>query len=362
VTRIERQLYVQAWATSVTLHGIAVTLAVLLVSQIKPLALQETFQWNVSLVETPKEQSVEPRVKTARPPAPAPHPQVQPMQPVTTTPHVVLQEVQTRQPNPVITVEERQPLLEAPKAMERLAVQAVAQSSMVQQQPIVTQTLPSVKEVAHAHEAERVERLPESVVQSVVPAKQPSAVYLTDNEPALRSATTVGAPMAKAKDSVVMEQVAAAVNASSPLERAEPVVEATRDNQLSQVATVPRESMAPPRSSELAQPMTRGVQQAPTTRADYGWLIESIGKRLAELKRYPPTARLNGWEGKVLLRAVVRADGQLAEVQVQKSSGHEELDTAAMETVREASPLRLRHELGRPQIVITVPLVYSLAQ
>lgn len=104
------------------------------------------------------------------------------------------------------------------------------------------------------------------------------------------------------------------------------------------------------------------VPQAPAGRADYGWLIESVSKRLAELKRYPAMARSNGLEGKVLLRAVIRADGQLAEVVVQKSSGHEELDTAAMETIREASPLHLRHELGRTQIAITVPLVYSLAR
>jgi protein TonB len=66
-------------------------------------------------------------------------------------------------------------------------------------------------------------------------------------------------------------------------------------------------------------------------------------------------------EGKVLLRAVIRADGLLVEVSVQRSSGHEELDEAAMETVRAASPLHLRHELGRAQVAVTVPLVYKLA-
>ena len=360
MTLNDRQLRVQAWAASVTLHGIAVTLAVLLVSQIKPLSVEEPFHWNVSLVETLQEQSVEPKVRAAR--LPAPQPQVHPMQPVTTTAREVVQEVQTRQPNPFVAVEQPQPL-EAPKAIERLPLQAMARASVVQQQSIVNRTLPSVKEVVPVLESGRMEQLPETVTQSVVPAKRPSAVYVMDSEPALHSAIAVGAPMAQSRETVVTRQVASTVIASSPFERTEPVVvEAPRDTQLSQVAAVPRESMAPPKSAEPAQPITKGVQQAPATRVDYGWLIESIGNRLAELKHYPEAARSNGLEGKVLLRAVVRADGQLAEVQVQKSSGHEELDTAAMETMRDASPLRLRHELGRPQIVITVPLVYSLAQ
>jgi protein TonB len=233
---------------------------------------------------------------------------------------------------------------------------------VIQQQRIVTQTLPSVEEVASLHEAERTELLPESVTQSVVHTKRLSTVNLMDNEPALHTATAVSASKAQPEESVVTRQVAAAVNVSSPVEKTEPVVEALPNTQLSQVAALPRESLAPPKPAELPQPMTSGAQQTPATRTDYGWLIESIGARLAELKRYPEAARSNGLEGKVLLRAVVRADGQLADVEVQKSSGHEELDRAAMETVLEASPLHLRYELGRPHIVITVPLVYSLAQ
>lgn len=102
------------------------------------------------------------------------------------------------------------------------------------------------------------------------------------------------------------------------------------------------------------------MQQLPT-RAVYGWLIESLSARLAELKSYPTAARTSGLEGKVLLRAVIRADGYLAEVSVQKSSGHEELDVATMQTMRDASPMHLRHALGRAQIALTIPLVYKLA-
>jgi periplasmic protein TonB len=115
-------------------------------------------------------------------------------------------------------------------------------------------------------------------------------------------------------------------------------------------------------SPEPVQQVVGAVQQTPTTRADYSWLIDSLGARLMELKRYPVAARNNGIEGKVLLRAVIRADGQVVEVRVQKSSGYEELDAAAMETMHRASPLHLSHELGRIQIAITIPLVYTLTR
>jgi protein TonB len=121
-----------------------------------------------------------------------------------------------------------------------------------------------------------------------------------------------------------------------------------------------KESIALETPLEPAQPVTEVVQHAPATRANYDWLIESLSARLAELKHYPTAARSSGLEGKVLLRAVIRSDGHLAEVSVQKSSGHEELDAAAMQTMREASPMQLRHTLGRAQIAITVPLVYKL--
>ncbi|MEK9142860.1 MAG: energy transducer TonB, partial [Nitrospirota bacterium] len=90
-------------------------------------------------------------------------------------------------------------------------------------------------------------------------------------------------------------------------------------------------------------------------------LAESLWRRVAELKRYPNSARMNGQEGKVILKAVIRSDGQLADVFVLKSSGYAALDMAAMETVKLACPLHMKHAIGKPQIVVSLPIVYSLA-
>jgi protein TonB len=69
---------------------------------------------------------------------------------------------------------------------------------------------------------------------------------------------------------------------------------------------------------------------------------------------------MNGWEGKVVLRVQIRQDGNLESVSIVKSSGHETLDNAAMEAVRRACPLHLKHELTSPMVVVQVPINYSL--
>jgi protein TonB len=69
---------------------------------------------------------------------------------------------------------------------------------------------------------------------------------------------------------------------------------------------------------------------------------------------------MSGQEGKVILKAVIRSDGHLADVSIQRSSGHELLDAAAIEAVKLACPLHMKHTLDKPQIVVSLPIVYSL--
>lgn len=101
-------------------------------------------------------------------------------------------------------------------------------------------------------------------------------------------------------------------------------------------------------------------ETAPAAKADYGWLMRALIGRIDELKNYPVMARMNRWEGKVILRAVIREDGQVLMVEVQESSGRSILDNDAMETLKQASPLRLDHPLGKPQVAILMPISYSL--
>lgn len=124
---------------------------------------------------------------------------------------------------------------------------------------------------------------------------------------------------------------------------------------VAQAPAPPAQPVAPITTAKASS--TTGVDRP---RADYGWLAQSLWKRVVELKRYPHRARLNHWEGKVVLRAVIRHDGHLEDLTLEDSSGYEELDEAAMELVREACPLHMTQPLGRSQVVVQVPITYAL--
>jgi protein TonB len=109
-----------------------------------------------------------------------------------------------------------------------------------------------------------------------------------------------------------------------------------------------------------AAPLQAGPAVKADVKADYGWLMKVLLGRINELKNYPHLARINHWEGKVLLRAVIKDDGQVLMVDVQEGSGRSVLDNDAMETLRKASPLKLDHPLGKPQVTILMPISYSL--
>jgi protein TonB len=53
-------------------------------------------------------------------------------------------------------------------------------------------------------------------------------------------------------------------------------------------------------------------------------------------KRYPLVALDNGWEGEVVVRMAIAADGSLAALNVRSSSGHAALDRQALEMFRKA--------------------------
>ncbi|MDC6171198.1 energy transducer TonB, partial [Paucibacter sp. XJ19-41] len=62
-------------------------------------------------------------------------------------------------------------------------------------------------------------------------------------------------------------------------------------------------------------------------------------ERLAEFRRYPAGARSRREQGVSHVRLRVNRAGQLLQVRLELSSGHTELDRAALATVRAAVPL-----------------------
>jgi protein TonB len=66
-----------------------------------------------------------------------------------------------------------------------------------------------------------------------------------------------------------------------------------------------------------------------------GWRrrVESVGTR-----NFPDEARRAHLSGNPVLEVVIRADGNLQKIVVRRSSGHRQLDEAAIRTVRLAAP------------------------
>lgn len=96
------------------------------------------------------------------------------------------------------------------------------------------------------------------------------------------------------------------------------------------------------------------------TQPDYGWLITDLRMMLERLKFYPEIARLNKWEGKVVVHMKVLEGGHLIDMEIQESSGFEVLDQTALTIVRQASPLDLGHPLPSNQVSLSVPLTFQL--
>ncbi len=86
--------------------------------------------------------------------------------------------------------------------------------------------------------------------------------------------------------------------------------------------------------------------------ADYSQITARLRQNIA----YPYRARQQGMEGKVLVAFLLKADGSVADVRVEESSGHKLLDKDAVATVRKAAPFT---SLGR-DYVLKCPISYSL--
>jgi len=370
------------WGASLVLHACLALMAFGLLPKMSAMVEKEPFKWDVALVEPARE------VVRQEEPAPAPVPQVQPPVPTPVKPRP--QPVRAVMPPPPQPVErqvetrvlpqavqrEVQPVVETVRPQEQ--IQPKQEIVQVQAKPIEPQEIHKTEPVVQAAAPAEVQREAAAVVEQQVMEAAPATAQtyqaqpvvsapavvetvqepvVTASAPVVRSAPAVEAveaPPAPAPSAPAAEPVAAAV--SEPVSAPPAPVEAVV------VPTAPTAAVSEPDPATLRehQVVAQAAVARPAAKADYGWLAESLHRRIIELRHYPSTARLNGWEGKVVLKVSIRNDGQLKDVEVVKSSGHESLDQAAMEAVRRACPLHMKHELTAPMVVLHLPVSYSL--
>ena len=357
------------WGASLLLHACLALAAFGLMPKMAMVVEKEPFKWDVALVEAPREvvRQEEPApVPQVQPPVPTPvKPRPEPVRAVPPPPQPVQRQVETRVV-PQAIQREVQPVVETVRPQEQ--IQPTREVVQVQAKPIEPQEIQKTEPLMQA-------AVPAEVVRETAPAVEQTVV-----EAAPATAQTYQAQAVVSEPAVMETRPEPIVTASAPVVQAAPAAEpapASPAPAVEAVASVSEPVPAPPAPVAAvpapvaaAQPDPATLQEhqvvarvatpRPATKADYGWLAESLHRRIIELRHYPSTARLNGWEGKVVLKVSIRQDGQLKDVEVVKSSGHESLDQAAMEAVRRACPLHMKHELTAPMVVLHLPGSYSL--
>jgi len=357
------------WGASLLLHACLALAAFGLMPKMAMVVEKEPFKWDVALVEAPREvvRQEEPApMPQVQPPVPTPvKPRPEPVRAVPPPPQPVQRQVETRVV-PQAIQREVQPVVETVRPQEQ--IQPAREVVQVQAKPIEPQEIQKTEPLMQA-------AVPAEVVRETAPAVEQTVV-----EAAPATAQTYQAQAVVSEPTVMETRPEPVVTASAPVVHAAPAAEpapASPAPAVEAVASVSEPVPAPPAPVAAvpapvaaAQPDPATLQEhqvvarvatpRPATKADYGWLAESLHRRIIELRHYPSTARLNGWEGKVVLKVSIRQDGQLKDVEVVKSSGHESLDQAAMEAVRRACPLHMKHELTAPMVVLHLPVSYSL--
>jgi protein TonB len=250
------------------------------------------------------------------------------------------------------------------QVVERPVQQAV--QPIVQRQAVQATVQPEQSTVqratvdAHSSEVQsRTVHTVESVAAVTAEPVRTSGTHVVESSsaPTTKDEAVIAASGVLVQTQDIMSTSAASVKDDGPPVVARPTVEAPSAPAVIREA---RTLSSAPTATVSAPQISLSGAVGKNVKGDYRWLGEALVDRLKALQRYPSRARLNNWQGKVILQAVIKADGHLGEVVVLKSSGHQELDAAALDTLRLACPLHMKHALGVSEVKLTVPVVYSL--
>lgn len=89
--------------------------------------------------------------------------------------------------------------------------------------------------------------------------------------------------------------------------------------------------------------------------------IAQLMRHLSRYKQYPAILKKNHVEGKPVIRFSINKSGQVTLIEVKKHTEYAELDQAAMDVFRRASPLpKIPSELERETLTMSLPIEYSL--
>ena len=176
--------------------------------------------------------------------------------------------------------------------------------------------------------------LPQPVPAPALPKPVPSPAPPEKKAPPKKVSITEN-PLRTVAKNDIGKQVAP--DAPSPVEEPSPpsqtMTAATQPAKVPATETASSSEPPPaePRGQSLHQPVeTIPVAAAPSVEKTF----QPPRYRYAPKPEYPGLATRRRWQGEVLLRALIDAQGDVARVAVESSSGYDILDQAALETVR----------------------------
>ncbi len=335
ISHSARRLRWQGWGLSLGLHIVLISAALFMRIDVRLVVPPEPFHWEVAMVDPP-------------PPTPDTSAIVEPPMPPP----------------------RRSPPLDRPA--KAVVETRPVQRAMAQVRTIQPRTLPSVESQVVSRAAPQ-ERAPvvDTSAAVVDRASEVRAVQAMTEERRQESVeTTAGAPQAVSAPATVSHAVVSREGLPEG-HQAEAVVQEVHTVETS-VATIRHAASAEeshsaedrlpvqPVSTERQTRVVTPVQSVGQVRPHYGWLKADMMAQIERLKRYPQFALDNKWEGRVVVRAVIRADGHLLELSIVESSGHEVLDRESLELLKRLSPVPLKHQLGAPQVTLRIPINYGI--
>jgi protein TonB len=89
--------------------------------------------------------------------------------------------------------------------------------------------------------------------------------------------------------------------------------------------------------------------------------MQRLKERIEYVWEYPPEAAVKGIYGDLLVRFVIKEDGSLGAVELVRTSGWRDLDSAAMQALRDGAPYwPLPGEWGTNSLTVTGHFIYTL--
>jgi len=123
--------------------------------------------------------------------------------------------------------------------------------------------------------------------------------------------------------------------------------------------TVAKHEIEKQLNNEYQKQYTKNIK----TKADGETISKILNTEIAKYFYYPKAAQRREWQGKVVLRFIIQASGNIKQVQVAESSGYAILDNAAMKALKKIDTRKdFIVALNGQNIDQLLPVIYQLIQ